>query len=57
MKIRMLTGQAGLDFTRDIGKEYDVEAEEAKRLIESGQAEPVKSQKVEKTTIRKPKKK
>jgi len=58
MKVRMLVGQAGASFVRDPGKEYDVGSDEAKRLIESGQAVPVKQDRqVETATARKQPKK
>jgi len=46
MRIRMLTDQAGADKdgkieVRENGQEYEVPSAEAKRLLESGQAEPV----------------
>lgn len=43
MRVRLLTSRAGYNFSQEPGDEIDVDAKEAKRLIESGQAEPVRS--------------
>lgn len=61
MKIKMLTGQAGPDYVRNIGDVVTVgenlTKKEAVALVESGQAELVKDTKIEKATAKKPKKK
>lgn len=50
MKVRLLTNRAGVDFSQSIGQEIDVSDDEAQRLIASGQAEPVREKRVERTT-------
>lgn len=42
MKVRLKIGRAGIGFSQNAGDAVDVTADEAKRLIDSGQAEPVK---------------
>lgn len=39
VKVKMLASQAGVDFSRDCGKVYDVDASEGKRLVINGLAE------------------
>lgn len=51
MKVKMLQGMAGPDFTLRPGDIYEFKSEEAKRLFEHGIAQPVK-QKREKSTLR-----
>lgn len=41
MKVRLLTSRAGVNFADNVGDVIDVDAGEAQRMIESGQAEPV----------------
>lgn len=41
MKVKLLTSRAGIDFAQDAGDVIEVSNDEAKRLLESGQAEPV----------------
>lgn len=41
MKVKLLVSRAGVDFAQGVGDVIDVENDEAKRLLESGQAEPV----------------
>ncbi len=54
MKIRMLVGQAGIDFTRDPGTEHDLPEAEALRMIEAGIAAPVAPAKAERATATRP---
>jgi hypothetical protein len=42
MKIKMTTSMIGPNENREAGTEIEVDADEAKRLIEKGFAEPVK---------------
>lgn len=42
MKVRLLQGRAGVDFSQIPGEEIDVDQAEAIRMIERGQAEPVR---------------
>lgn len=39
MRIRLLTGMAGIDFSHNAGDEIDCNAAEAKRFIDAGIAE------------------
>lgn len=41
MKIRLLTGRVGTDFTQDPGEIIDVPQAEAQRMIDAWQAEEV----------------
>lgn len=41
MKVKLLISRAGADFVQSQGDEIEVSAEEAKRMIDSGQAEAV----------------
>jgi len=45
MKIKLLVSRAGVDGAQNRGDEIDVTAEEAKRMIEAGQAEPIRQAK------------
>lgn len=47
MKIKLLVSRAGSDFSQSVGDEIDVADDEAIRLIEAGQAEPVRGAPVE----------
>lgn len=42
MKVRLLVSRAGVGFVQSPGDEIDVDAAEAVRMIERGQAEPVR---------------
>ncbi len=53
MKIRMLQSQYGPDVSRNSGDEIEVADAEAKRMIEGGIAEPVRSSKPEKAVPQK----
>jgi hypothetical protein len=53
MKIKLLTSRAGADGAFAAGDEIEVSDAEAARMIEAGQALPVREQRVEKAT-RKP---
>lgn len=50
MKIRLLVSRASSDGAQNRGEEIDVANDEAARMIEAGQAEPVRSVKPEKAT-------
>lgn len=56
MKVRMLTGLAGVHYSVSPGDLHDVDAAEAKRLIDAGIAEPVKTvaKKIETTEAKVP---
>lgn len=41
MKVRLLTGMAGIEFSHNAGDEIDCNEAEAKRFIEAGIAEPI----------------
>lgn len=49
MKIRLLTARAGVNFSQNRGEEIEVSKAEAIRMIEAGQAEPVRAAPVERT--------
>ncbi len=52
MKVKLLTSRAGLDFSQNRDEEIEVSAAEGKRLIEAGQAIPVRAAKVQTTSKR-----
>lgn len=57
MKVKLLTGMAGADFSHAPGSVVEFDAATAKRLLESGQAVPVaekRSQKAEKRVVKAP---
>lgn len=41
MKVKLLTGMAGADFSHQVGAEIEVEKKEGARLVEAGLAVPV----------------
>lgn len=41
MKIKLLIGRAGFGFAQNVGEIVEVGADEALRMIEAGQAEPL----------------
>lgn len=43
MKVKLLTSRSGPAGASNAGDEIEVPADEAKRMIEAGQAEPVRS--------------
>ena len=47
MKIKLLVSRAGMDFSQNAGDEIEVEAAEAKRMIDAGQAEVIEAPKTE----------
>lgn len=47
MKVRLLVGMAGIDFSHNAGDEIDCNEAEGKRFIEAGIAEPVAAPKVQ----------
>jgi len=47
MKIKLLTSRAGVGFTQNIGDIVEVSAAEAEALVQRGQAELVRTPKVE----------
>lgn len=56
-KVKLTTSLAGIDFSHNAGDVIDCNEAEARRFIESGQAEPVTQKRVEKAvkkqTVRK----
>lgn len=52
MKVKLLIARASADGAQNRGDEIEVSAEEAKRMIEAGQAEPVRDVKPEKAVSR-----
>ncbi len=52
MKVRLLVSRSGLDGAFNRGDEIDVPKGEAARMIEAGQAEPVRSAKPQTATKR-----
>lgn len=50
MKVRLLVSRAGAGFSQSAGDEIDVDTAEAARMIEAGQAVPIRDQKVERAT-------
>jgi len=47
MKVRLLVGMAGIDFSHNAGDEIDCNEAEGKRFIEAGIAEPGAAPKVQ----------
>tara|TARA_A100001201_G_C4095729_1_gene203686 strand:+ start:4963 stop:5142 length:180 start_codon:yes stop_codon:yes gene_type:complete len=45
MKVKLITPRAGIGFSQNRGDIIEVDNDEAKRMIEKGQCEPVKSTK------------
>ncbi len=43
MKVKLLVSRAGVDFAQNVGDEIDVSDDEGVRMIEAGQAMPVRS--------------
>lgn len=43
MKVKLLVGMAGIDFSHNAGDEIDCNEAEGKRFIEAGIAEPVQA--------------
>jgi hypothetical protein len=54
MKIRMLTGLSGLEYSLSPGDEQDFPNDEALRLVEAGYAVPVVEAKVERAIKKAP---
>ena len=54
MKIMLLTSRSGPNGTQNRGEEIDVSDAEGIRMIESGQAAPVRGQKVERAVPKTP---
>ena len=50
MKVRLLVSRAGAGFSQSAGDKIDVDTAEAARMIEAGQAVPIRDQKVERAT-------
>lgn len=50
MKVELLVSRSGVDGAQNCGDIVDVSADEAKRMIEAGQALPARTQKVERAT-------
>lgn len=51
MKLRLLVSRSGPTLTQDAGEVIDVDDDEARRMIEAGQAVPVKRGKRETATV------
>lgn len=47
MKIKLLVSRAGVDFSQNAGDEIEVSPAEGARMIEAGQAEPIRSSRAE----------
>lgn len=47
MKVKLLISRAGVSFSQNRGDEIEVNAEEAQRMIDAGQAELVREAQVE----------
>jgi hypothetical protein len=47
MKVKLLTSRAGVDFTQNVGDIIEVGASEGQMLLDSGQAEVVREEKIE----------
>ncbi len=54
-KVRLLTSRCGPKINQSAGDIVEVDSEEAKRLIESGQAEPARDAEVERATSKRAK--
>jgi hypothetical protein len=52
MKVKLLIARASADGAQNRGDEIEVSADEAKRMIEAGQATPVRDAKPEKAVSR-----
>ena len=52
MKVKLLVSRAGVGFAQNIGDTIEVGKDEAKRLLESGQAEPVAEKRASKAEKR-----
>jgi len=50
MKIKLLVGRAGANFSNDPGEVVDLPSDEATRMVESGKAEPVVESKKKRAT-------
>lgn len=57
MKVRMLTGMAGVEFSLSVGDLHDCAEDEADRLIAAGFAEPVSDEPPADTAVAKVKSK
>ena len=44
MKVKLLTSRAGVDFSQNVGDVVEVSGEEGKRMIENGQAVPLRNE-------------
>lgn len=47
MKVKLLTSRAGVDFSQSAGDIVEIGDAEAVRMIEAGQAEPVREARIE----------
>lgn len=52
MKVKLLVARAGLQGAQNVGEEIDVSADEAKRMVDAGQAELVRVRAAEKAVKR-----
>ena len=53
MKIKLLTSRAGVGFSQNVGDEIEVSDAEARRMIEAGQAAPVRTGKAPERAVKK----
>lgn len=52
MKVKLLVSRAGPQFAQDAGQEIEIADAEALRMIEAGQAEPVREAKAERAVFK-----
>lgn len=52
MKVKLLVSRASAEGAQNRGDEIEVTADEAKRMIEAGQAEPVRTTQQPETAVR-----
>lgn len=55
MKVKLLVSRGGIDFTQNVGDEIEVSDGEGQRMVEAGQAIPVRTGAVENTMLKKQK--
>jgi len=53
MKVKLLVGMAGIDFSHNAGDEIDCNEAEGKRFIEAGIAEPIEKASKVKRAVKK----
>lgn len=52
MKIKLLVSRSGVDGAQNVGDEIEVSNDEAKRMIEAGQAEPLRGNREPEKAVR-----